>query len=691
MTRSATMNTPGEAAVRPVRSGFRADIQGLRAFAVVVVVLDHLFRWPSGGFIGVDVFFVISGYLITSHILRELERTERLSLSGFYRRRIRRIAPAATVVILVTVAVSALILPRSRAVSVAIDGIWAFFFGANWRSMSVGTDYFQLGQLPSPLQHYWSLSVEEQFYFVWPLLTMIVFLVALRRWGGATSARRAVVATYAVLVVASFVWAVVETAQNPTVAYFSTFSRAWELGVGALLAAVLTRSLTIPFGWRITLAWAGLAGLVASVFLIDSASVFPAPTVALPVLATVAVIAAGVGSSAEPRYDRALWPLTNRISTYVGAISYSVYLWHFPVIVLLVSFVPQGSRRYFALALALTAVLSVLSYHFVEEPVRRSNWLLPGSPPRRQRRSRLQVAATAVGITALVVAMGLGAVRLAMPGDARTTADASASCFGAAAAPGAGNACEENRAGGLADVAPSLDDLAEDTAGGYSCWRPEGGELKTCTFGSEAADALKVALVGDSHAAALLPALLGEAEGLGWSLDTYTGYGCQWRDQPEVSDCDRVADEVQDRLVSGGYDLIITTAARWATEDAPPESFSSRWEAAEAAGAAVVVVAAAPTVPESVLACLTRVGATPEECATPRTDALQPDDVELVAARDAGADVVDMTDFYCTDEVCPAVIGGVIVARDAAGHITGTYMKSMAPFLIERIRAAAGI
>ncbi|GAA1943388.1 acyltransferase family protein [Agromyces allii] len=673
------------------KPSFRADIQGLRAFAVVVVILDHLFHWPSGGFVGVDVFFVISGFLITSHILKELERTGRLSLSGFYRRRIRRIAPAATLVIVVTVTASAFLLPRGRAVSVAIDGVWAFFFGANWRSMMVGTDYFQLGQLPSPLQHYWSLSVEEQFYFVWPLLAMIVFMGAMRRWRTTTAARVAITVVFTLLVVASFVWAVVETSSNPTAAYFSTFSRAWELGVGSLLAAITLRPWRLPFAFRVALAWLGIVGLLTSIFWIDSSSVFPAPTAALPVLSTAAVIAAGMGSSSARSYDRALWPLTNRVSTYLGGISYSLYLWHFPVIVLLASLVPVDSTRYFVFALVITAITSVLSYHLVEEPVRRSRWLLPKSKSSvsgGSRRGPAVVAASAVAV--LLVCAGLGAARLATPEPTPTPPAADVACFGATAAPGAALDCDRPDPLTIDQVVPTLDDLQSDTAGGYACWRPKGGELKTCTYGSTAPNAVRVALVGDSHAAALLPAFLDQAEAHNWSVDTFVGFGCQWRTQEPGSDCDAVEQQTQQRLLDGGYDVVVTTGARWANVDASTEQFTSQWSPVIATGTKVVVVEAVPTVPEATFACISRVGVDLNGCVTDVDEATSPVDAQLAAASASGAAVVDMTDFYCDETECPAVIGSVIVYRDAAGHISGTYMKSMAPYLADRIEAAVG-
>src|SRR6184192_439573 len=156
------------AAVVPTKKNVRADIQGLRAFAVLAVIGSHLAGWPTGGFVGVDIFFVISGFIITSLLLRVKEETGTISFAGFYQRRVRRILPAALTVLTATVLAAFAVLPKGRAAETLTDGIWALLFSGNWRFAVGGTDYFQEGQPPSPLQHFWSLGVEEQFYFVWP-------------------------------------------------------------------------------------------------------------------------------------------------------------------------------------------------------------------------------------------------------------------------------------------------------------------------------------------------------------------------------------------------------------------------------------------------------------------------------------------------------------------------------------------
>ena len=356
------------------KRGVRRDIQGLRAIAVGSVVLDHLIHWPSGGFVGVDIFFVISGFLITGILMKEFESTGTISFANFYRRRIRRIVPAATVALVVAATAAVLLLSTGAARSAVFDAVAGFFSVANWRLAIAGADYFQQGSAPSPVQHFWSLSVEEQFYFVWPAL-MLVALVGITRLAsrlrGRPYAPRTIVRmVLGFLIGVSFAWALFETVTNPTFAYFSTFSRAWELGVGALLAVSTSFFVYTPRVVRLIMAYAGLIGIAISFLLINSDSLFPAPSALLPVLSTVLVIASGTGK--EPTDVRVL---RNRLMTSVGNISYSLYLWHFPVIVLLAAIVPAPSKAHVAVSLILMFVLAIGSYYLVELPFTKSPFL----------------------------------------------------------------------------------------------------------------------------------------------------------------------------------------------------------------------------------------------------------------------------------------------------------------------------
>jgi peptidoglycan/LPS O-acetylase OafA/YrhL len=347
----------------------RLDIQGLRMVAVLTVFANHLWGWPRGGFIGVDVFFVISGFLITGNLLRSAELTGTVSFRKFYWNRVRRIVPAATVVLLLIYLVSTLVFLPFRAHDVGVDALFAFIFFANWHFALQDTDYFAASETVSPIQHFWSLSIEEQFYFVWPALIFVISLLVARKAWNHRHRMLLAGAVMGTVSAASLGWALYETATSPTWAYFNTFTRVWELGVGALLATAVGTLARVPRSVKPWLSWAGLALIGASVFLIaDDSMGFPAPWALLPVAGTAAVIAAGVGG--EPKFQGFL---RNPVSTYIGNFSYSLYLVHWPVIVFLATTMDRGPYYYLAVV-TLAFGLSIASYHFVENPLRHINW-----------------------------------------------------------------------------------------------------------------------------------------------------------------------------------------------------------------------------------------------------------------------------------------------------------------------------
>ena len=369
----------------------RRDIQGLRALAVLAVVGAHAVGWPAGGFVGVDIFFVISGFLITGMLLAELRRRGRVSLGGFYARRARRILPAALVTLGAVVGAAFLLFNTVRADQTLWDAVSAALFVSNWHFAAQGTDYFHAADAVSPLQNFWSLSVEEQFYLAWPGLLVILALlvpIAARRRG----VIRIVVAVAAgAVVAASFAWALTQTGAQPTVAYFSTLTRAWELAAGALLAAAVPVLARIPRAVGITLSWVGLAGAVSALVIIEPTEPgFPAPWAALPVAATCLVLAGGVAG--DPR-QRHLFPLSNPVSVFVGDMSYSLYLWHFPVIVFAATLLPASDQRLW-IVLAAIAVLSLASYFIVEQPLRYAPWLGARTPAAPDRGASARSSAT---------------------------------------------------------------------------------------------------------------------------------------------------------------------------------------------------------------------------------------------------------------------------------------------------------
>ncbi|SBT52705.1 acyltransferase family protein [Micromonospora auratinigra] len=654
---------------------FRPDIQGLRAFAVVVVILEHVLHAPAGGFLGVDVFFVISGFLITGLLLAEHERAGRISLTAFYRRRIRRILPMAMLVLVCTYLASSLLFLGERVRTTAWDTLWAALFAANWRFAATGTDYWATDGPVSPLRHYWSLAVEEQFYLVWPVLLLVVLGLA-ATWGRAGHRSRwAVGALLGLVVLASVALALREASDQPTTAYFSTFARAWELGVGALLAVAAPLLARIPAAARPAYQWLGLAGLVVSVLVIDARTPFPAPGAFLPVISTALVIAGGVGGS------RRLFPLTSPAARYLGDISYSLYLWHFPLLVLLDAALPGTGLAGAVLVLALTVLLSSLSYHLVEDPIRRA---------ARGRRVRTGwfaalLAAAATVATATVVAVG-------SPAPPRRPATQAVG--------------DENELTGQIRAAlaatdwpllvPSVGRLGElgFTRGDARGCRPAVPDGNDCTLRGPRPAKVAV-VVGDSIAAAWLPSVRAVLEPAGWVVRDLTYAGCPFLASDTVSPIDRITRAcpghrrtVRAFLRSVRPDLVVVSNAyrqRFTATGGNPSL--AEWERAARAAraewladAGKVVDLQPPPVGADPKDCITRLSSPGDCVSTTSAEHQTYGQAEQRVWAGRGSWRVPTTDWFCLSGRCPIFVGGVIVRRDA-NHITAEYAEKLAPLL----------
>ncbi|MBK8459983.1 MAG: acyltransferase [Micropruina sp.] len=375
----------------PVR---RADIQGLRAVAVLAVIAFHVTGGPAAGFLGVDVFFVVSGFVITGVLLRRGEATNRIELGAFYLRRLRRILPLALTVILATVLAAQALLAEEKAASIMTDGLWAALFAGNWRFATTQTDYFALGSQPSPLQHFWSLGVEEQFYLGWPVAVAVVAWALVRAGVGL---RQVMLGLAGVVVAGSLGWGWWQASQEPVTAYYSSFTRGWEIGLGCLLATLGVPRLSAAA--RTVLSWLGLVGIMLGLFWTPGSVGLPVPGAVGVCLGTGLVLVAGHGEQ-----PRASFLLTNPVSGYLGDLSYGLYLWHFPVLVLAGAAL-GSSGGITALVIGSTVVLAVISHYLIERPFL--------SRPR----PRSMLAALAALIASVLV-FSLSATRGWLPADA---------------------------------------------------------------------------------------------------------------------------------------------------------------------------------------------------------------------------------------------------------------------------------
>ncbi|TNC20442.1 acyltransferase [Georgenia sp. 311] len=668
---------------RSARPRFRADIQGLRAVAVLLVLAYHAgVPLVPGGYVGVDVFFVISGFLITGLVLREVEETGRLSLRRFYARRAKRLLPATAVVFLAVTALTILALPVTRWREIAGDLVASATYLVNWRLADRSVDYLAEGAAAGPLQHLWSLAVEEQFYLLWPLL-----VVALVRPRAGSPARRL---GWGLLLVAaaSLAWSVHLTARDPGAAYFVTTTRLWELALGALLAVVVARGVIgrSPRA-RQALGWTGLAAIGYAAVTFDATTAFPGTAALVPTLGAAAVLVAGSG---DPRGELA--PLTGPFVQRVGALSYSLYLWHWPLVVVATS-LWAGPDGVLPLATALAVVAGSalpawLTYRFVEEPFHRSR--------------RLAAPWRAAVTGAACVAVGFaGAAALTLAAD-RADVPAERGATGAAALGDEPAAVEPTYE--VTSLTPSLLDAADDVAAVYAdgCHQDAlSPGVLTCVYGDADSDVV-VALVGDSHAAHWQPALAVLAEEHGFRLETSTKSSCLlapalvWEDSTSrpYTSClewqatltERLMAEPPDVVVvsaGGHYQLVEDGAALSREESREPvaQAMAATWQALEEEGIEVLALLDTPwpgiDAPECVSEHLTDLSG----CAVPRAEAMERSGAAILRAaaeRVPAADLLDLTEFVCPREECLPVVGGVLTHSDTH-HLTATYARTLAP------------
>ena len=649
--------------------------------------------WPDavpGGFVGVDVFLVISGALITSGLLRELERTGTLSLPGFWARRARRLLPAGLLVLTVTTAALMALIPLDRWEPMLAELRASVLYVQNWQLASSAVDYFAANDAPSPVRHFWSLSVEEQFYLAWP--PILLGVAALTRRGRPVARRRGMLAAIALATGASLAYALLRTNQDPTAAYFSTPARAWEFGAGALLVALPAAGRT-PVVVRALAAWGGLAAIAVAALAYDESTPFPGTAALLPVLGAVAVLWAGMPARPwAPSRGYALHPVQR-----LGDLSYAVYLWHWPLLILAPYLL---DRRPGTLALvcvvALTVGLAWLTERLVETPVRR------GALARRRARWTFLAAAGGMAATLGLIAVAahhLDATRSAAADRTRATLAAAPECLGAAARDPE-RPCRNPRLRTAVIPAP----VEARSTGNAPCdLRERSSRLRVCAFGADTGDPGTLALIGDSHAAHWRATLDATADAKRWRGVSLTYTGCPLSTatrklrEPDLGLCTQFKAEVFGWLrrhpevrtvvvaaLAGGTG--VRTRAGQDPFETAVRGYIEAWRRLPASVRRIVVLRDNPKEGKGTLECIQRAidagrPAGPA-CALPRREVLDRDPA-VEAARRVGAprvQVADLTERFCDRSRCFGVIGGVLVHRDQ-DHLTPVFARTLGPAL----------
>ena len=681
----------------------------MRALAVGGVVLNHL--WPgrlTGGYVGVDVFFVISGYLISLHLLRELADTGRIGLVAFYSRRARRLLPAALLVVVVSLAAMVLFVPSTVWDRNVGEAIASTVYVENFQLVRLAVDYQAHDEAASAFQHYWSLSVEEQFYLAWPAL--FLGFVALGRWRrrarAGSPSLAAVGAGVGLIVLLSGVAAVVQTAASPTAAYFLTWTRAWEFGAGALVA-VLARArrgrpvLRTPTAGA--LAVAGWVLMAVAMVVFDGATAVPGAPALVPVLGAVAVLVAG-----ESRLRAPLDPVTSwRPVQWLGDISYSVYLWHWPLLVLLPYAVGGDGLGARLTVLGGTLLLAWLTRRHVEQAAQRSSFLRAG----RLRSLGLTAAAMAVVV-------GLSAGVSAESGRRADTVRAelisavtNGVCFGAGALePDCGDPYRRALLAPVSEVDKDFHNLPgcrPDDSLQVVGWKPR----TDCSYSGGDSKALTVWLVGDSHAQHLVPALSEAGRKHRWDVSSFAIGGCL----PFAAEQAPGAIEGRSETVCPDFGPAVDAAVTRERPDVVIISVSSRRERIDDGTGhgqqqqyvdALTPVVSSWTRQGTVVLGMTDNPGKPgvldstctnqnlehlSACSVERDSVVKPGAfehaIDTLAGRMGGVARIDLTDRVCDPQTCRSVVGGINVLHDT-NHFSAVYSRSLGPFLAREVLAA---
>jgi peptidoglycan/LPS O-acetylase OafA/YrhL len=707
--------TQGLQGQRPAQTKFRPDIEGLRAVAVLAVVLFHA-QIPGlpGGYVGVDVFFVISGFLITGLLWREANTTGTVRLRAFYGARARRLLPASAAVGVITMIASVLLLAPLQVPTVLKDGIASALYVSNYWFITQNTDYFADLLTPSPFLHYWSLGVEEQFYLVWPALILatawLIRRVRRRSRTEATTSQRPYLVMLALLAIVSFALSLLLTYLVPAAAFFSLPTRAWQLAVGGLVALT-------PGAWRrlspraaaIT-GWAGLALILLACVWLTADTLYPGIAALLPTLGAALVIGAGCATPAQG-CGRVLGmsPMQG-----IGRISYSWYLWHWPVLVFVPLVVghPLGLLGRVALVVA-SAGLAVLTLRFLENPLRFA-------PQIRDFPWRsLGLGAVA---TAIAVCVGIALLKVTPPPVGHGAPGAPLTITAAPVPAGSGigaydAAVQQTFAQVQAAVAASVDlkavpsnltppltgaaaEQAEMLFGGCMRNDKEAGQPE-CASG-DTASKTTVALVGDSHAAMWNPAFQQIAGQEHWRLELMAKEGCPLLDLPMANHLTGLVEHFRNcelwrgqiiarlraerpRLVVVSMSRVYGTSGKWQLGFTP---YGSTWldsltrlvQQLRATGAQVLVLGPIPNPQSVVPLCLSAHLDDATACSQPRSTAVNETGIAAEAAttKAAGGRYADLADLFCTTERCPVIVGNTLLYLDS-NHMTLEYSRELAP------------
>lgn len=667
---------------------FRPDIEGLRAVAIGLVLVFHAgVRFVPGGFVGVDVFFVISGFLITSLLVREIERDGRISLGRFYARRAKRLLPAAGLVLVVTSVLTWLTVSVVEWKTFGKDIIGSALYVVNWVLAGRSVDYLAEDVGVSPVQHFWSLAVEEQFYIVWPLL-MIALAWWLRRH--ASASKRVVLGLgIFLLIVPSFIWSIYMTNAHPERAFFVTTTRLWEMGIGAFVAIGVPLWMRFSAEFSTYFGWLGLGAVIASGFLITSETAWPGYAALLPTLGTAAVIIAGFTAGKNGPEVLLSW----RPAVWVGGLSYSLYLWHWPLLVAATAYWGELGAKKGLLITAFAFIPAYVGHVLIENPFRFAK------PIERSNRLALSMGAN---FSLIGVISGLGLI-VAVSSAENNEVAPRGEPLGATAFDVYGPDFDASAA--LEETSwfiPAPGEATKDIPAAYDngCHQNQDDPQPIrCDWGAKESE-VKIVVIGDSKIEQWESALEEIATRNDWHMISYTKSSCGFSSAMQNSkngpyeSCAEWNKRALGEIIEIRPDVVLTSGGATSayvdpgqsderTRDALVDGMIDQREALNIHDIPVMTILDNPRPEGQVYKCVAENRDNLSACSFDREDGIERSgSIALMKAVEAVSDsrYIDLTDRICAADSCPPIVGNVLVYRQGS-HLTDTYIRTLAPAL----------
>nr|WP_106781395.1 acyltransferase family protein [Lysinibacillus timonensis] len=646
---------------------FRQEIEGVRVVASLLVAIYHIWLGRVSG--GVDVFFIVSGFLITTSLLSRMERDGKIHLIENYLGLIKRLIPLAFIVLFVTTIVSIMIMPQVQWQQIISETIASAFYYQNWELAFNSVDYLEQNNEASPLQHFWALSIQGQFYLTWPFVIMLSFLLARKMFK--LPPRKTVLTVLVIFFIVSISYSIYKTTVNQPWAYFDTFARVWEFSLGGILALLISY-VSLKNTASTVLGWLGLAIICLTGVLLPVSSVFPGYAALLPTTGVILVLIAGE--------NRTRFGVENILGSkpllWIGSLSYGFYLWHWPLLIFYFAYFKKETVPFVdgLIILLCTFVLSFITTKILEAPVRKLN----------VKQSKLKIASTALAfMLPVIVANVWWSTQLPHSNEAKPTE------YSIEDYPGAKAIYEGIVPPPDVEPIPSMLEIKDDLPLFYSekgCVTRQGDKLAMCSYGETENPKYTLALVGGSHSGHWFPTLNEFAKELSIRIDVYNHDGCRFTNDDFGGVVNQACldwnELLINELIENPPDLVFTTA-NVNKGDTVPSGYINQFKRLEGI-TKILAVRDNPRMAEDIPLCLER-ESDYMKCTVPRDEALS--DIppwENTEGIPSNVQFADLSDYFCDETTCHSIIGNVIVYRDAH-HLTAAYAKTLAPVLKEHV------